>query len=429
MKQTYTNWGGNVTCTPGEVRMPTTKDQAIALVQEAAREPTKLRVVGSLHSWSQIIACGPQDMLVDTSELNKILSIDTKTKTVWAEGGAKLHTLIDALATAGLALPNQGYITGQSVAGAIATATHGSGPPGSFSRMVTGIQLIDGTGKLRELSATQEPELFAAAQTHLGVCGFIYAVQLQVTDAFALQAKRELTTLDKALEHRGDYNWFMWNPHTQTAVTLQHRSTTQKPSSMGFRFYYDRFKSHLLLKLACFLPLKPPALAELYLKNLACPQYVDDSYRVFSPHQAEPPYLETEMAVAVADVPAAVQDLQKLAQGAPGLAAIFLVRYGPASGEALLDMAAGRDTAYLSVTIGILGKTPPAGALEFLERFARLMIKKYNARPHWGKVYKLSREEFMQLYGGNAKKFVAAREQLDPQGIFLNDYTRELFAH
>ena len=137
------------------------------------------------------------------------------------------------------------------------------------------------------------------------------------------------------------------------------------------------------------------------------------------------------MAIARADMPAAVADLNGLAQEfrAAGtiFSAIFLVREGAANDEALLDMAAGRDTVYLSVTIGIPWGVPE-GAHTFLKAFAELMIEKYAARPHWGKIYHLSREEFMQLYGDNASKFMAARAQLDPQGIFLNDYTQELFA-
>ena len=421
------NWGENIILAPAYIHTPTTLDEAIALVQKAARDCTKLRVVGSLHSWSEIIACGPADVVVDTTKLNKILSIDATTKRVWVEGGTKLHALIAALCDAGLALPNQGYITDQSVAGAIATATHGSGPTGSFSSMVTAIKLIDGTGQLRELSATSSPELFAAAQTHVGVCGFVYAVELQVRDAFALRARRELTTLGEALRQRGDYNWFMWNPYTKTAVTLHHSSTPQRPSRTHFRAYYERVSAYVLLKLSRFLPLGPARLSELYLKNLECPAYVDNSYRVFSPHQAEPQYLETEMAIDAKDMQAAVQDMNALAKEANQFAAIFLVRFGNANNDALLDMAAGRDTAYLSMTIGTFGGTPD-GALALLDEFASLMIQKYAARPHWGKIYKLSREEFLQLYGENARAFIAARNQLDPQGIFLNEYTRQLFA-
>ena len=84
--------------------------------------------------------------------MNRILTVDKEKRWVKVEAGVKIHELARELAKVGLALPNQGYIDFQTVAGAIGTATHGSGKTGTLSSFVREIELIDGLGNEHRLT-------------------------------------------------------------------------------------------------------------------------------------------------------------------------------------------------------------------------------------------------------------------------------------
>ena len=119
------NWAKNLQLQGAELVAPESRDESIALITRAAQANRPVRVLGSLHSWSDVLQSNPAGLLVNTHKLNKIISIDLKSMRVWVEGGIKLSDLVVALADAGLSLTNQGSILDQTIAGAIATGTHG----------------------------------------------------------------------------------------------------------------------------------------------------------------------------------------------------------------------------------------------------------------------------------------------------------------
>ena len=121
--------------------------------------------------------------------------------------GTPLHVLNPALQALGLALPNLGDIDRQTISGAIATGTHGTGTRRQgIAAAVSGLTLVLADGSTLECSAEVEPEVFAAARVGLGALGVVTEVELQCVPAFRLHAKEaaaSLTELLPVIQDRG----------------------------------------------------------------------------------------------------------------------------------------------------------------------------------------------------------------------------------
>lgn len=183
---TWTNWVGNQSCTPARIERA---DDAAAIadaIHRARAEGLTLRTPGTGHSFSPVVTT--DGVLLDTSALRGILGVDAGAKTVTVRAQTPIADLGPPLLKAGLALKNQGDIDTQTVAGAVATSTHGSGLAlGSYSAELTACTLIDGQGQERRLSAAADPDIFGAAQCAVGMLGVMTEMTLQVTDAYTLE--------------------------------------------------------------------------------------------------------------------------------------------------------------------------------------------------------------------------------------------------
>lgn len=126
------NWEGAVSLAEVDsvtVRSPSTETEVVQVVTAAARAGKKVKVVGSGHSWARIAAPPPGSVLLSTHRLNQPLRHDAERKQATVQGGMRLRDLADYMAALDppLALHNYPSVDEQTVAGSIATATHGSG--------------------------------------------------------------------------------------------------------------------------------------------------------------------------------------------------------------------------------------------------------------------------------------------------------------
>src|SRR3954471_4871046 len=131
----FVNWARTASCTPAEFAGPRSEEDLAAILRRASR----VKVVGGAHSWSDA-AC-TDGVLVSLDRMSQVISLSADRVTV--EAGMRLQALNETLAANGLALGVLGSIAQQSVAGAISTGTHGSGPRhGSLSSLVCGLRLM-----------------------------------------------------------------------------------------------------------------------------------------------------------------------------------------------------------------------------------------------------------------------------------------------
>src|SRR5438105_11311356 len=211
----FVNWGRTAACTPAQFARPRSEEELREILRAAREAGLRVKVVGGAHSFSNV-AC-TDGILVSLDALSRVLAIESDRVTV--EAGIRLHELNRALAARDLALGILGSIAQQSVAGAISTGTHGSGPRhGSLASMVCGLRLVLADGSVRDL--TPGDELFDAARVGLGALGIITRVTLRCERAFLLEERAGPVRFDEAVEQipqlvrEEPYVKLWWLPHT-----------------------------------------------------------------------------------------------------------------------------------------------------------------------------------------------------------------------
>ncbi|HEY7176944.1 MAG TPA: FAD-binding protein [Micromonosporaceae bacterium] len=176
-----TNWAGNVRYTARHVHRPETIDELRRVVADA----TKVRAIGTGHSFNLIADAspdGPGD-LVSLAGLPQVIDIDSATRTVTVGGAVRYGDLAIALHAAGYAVHNLASLPHISVAGAVATGTHGSGT-GNLATAVTAIEMVTAGGDLRTLRRDTDGDAFAAAVVGLGALGVVTRLTLRIEPAY-----------------------------------------------------------------------------------------------------------------------------------------------------------------------------------------------------------------------------------------------------
>src|SRR4051812_11893221 len=123
MTETVTNWAGNITYAAKEVHRPRSLQALRSLVADSAT----LRVLGSGHSFNEIAEPGADGVLLSLAALPEEVDVDTAARTVRVGGGVRYAELAQVVHEHGLALHNMASLPHISVAGSVATGTHGSG--------------------------------------------------------------------------------------------------------------------------------------------------------------------------------------------------------------------------------------------------------------------------------------------------------------
>ena len=121
----WRNWGRNQRCHPAAVESPGSQLEVVEAVRRAAAAGQTVKVVGSGHSFTDAACTEGRHVRLD--RLDRVVAIDEEALTVTVEAGIPLWRLNDELAERGLALANLGDIDRQTISGAIATGTHGTG--------------------------------------------------------------------------------------------------------------------------------------------------------------------------------------------------------------------------------------------------------------------------------------------------------------
>ena len=160
------------------------------------------------------------------SETLVVLATDPERRRATALAGTRVHDFYEPLWAAGLALRNQGDIDTQHIAGAVATATHGSGTRyTSLSGVVRGLRLVTATGEQLDIGE-DDPDLLHAAQVSVGMLGVVTRLELAVTDAYRLREQVGLRSWEDVMEHwdelvsRHRHFGFFWLPSERSGLRI-----------------------------------------------------------------------------------------------------------------------------------------------------------------------------------------------------------------
>lgn len=420
---TWTNWAGDQACVPARVETPTSREHLAEVVARAAADGLRVKVPGSGHSFTAAALTG--GVMVRTDRLDRVLEVDLDRHRVRVEAGIVLADLNVALDRHGLALPNLGDIDHQTLAGAIATATHGTGARlPNLAAQVVALELVTGDGTVHQLTGGDD---LLAARVAIGALGAVTAVTLQCVPAFVLHRVDEprpvddvLADLDALADDNDHFEFFVF-PGADTALTIRRNRTDQPPRPRGRveEFVNERVLQNVLgdvlMKVTRARPALIPAFARLATRLLSEGEYVDRSFRVFASRR-DIRFTEMEYAVPRADGPRVVrQVLDLLARQEHPTA--FPVEVRVVRGDdALLSPTHARDSVYVAV------HQYRGMAWQPLFTAVEAIMTDVGGRPHWGKRHQLTYEQLRPRYP-RFDDFLAVRDRLDPDRVFANHYT------
>jgi FAD-linked oxidoreductase len=426
--ETWSNWTGDQRCAPTAIVRPGSEDELAAAVRAAA-ERGSVRAVGSGHSFTDA-ACTDGTM-VDLAHRQRVLDAEPATGLVTVEAGITLHRLGAELAARGLALHNQGDIDAQTLAGATATATHGTGVRyRNLSAGIAALRLVTAAGDVLELSPERDPDAFLAARVSVGALGVVSAITLRCVPRFTLHrhdAPRPLAeTLDRLDEHvdANDHFEFWVFPYTRTALTRTCRRSGEPPSPRPAwrRRLQEDVLENRLLELVCrtgrAVPRAVPRLNQLVSSAMSASEVEDHSHNVFAT-QRRVRFNEMEYAIPREHAREAVERALDAIER-PRLPIAFPLEIRFAAGDdALLSTTHGRETCYVAAH--------QYRGMEFETCFRAIeaIMDDYGGRPHWGKRHYQTAATLADRYPGWAR-FQAVRARLDPGGVFTNDYVRRV---
>ena len=194
----WRNWSGSVVAAPEALASPKTEAELQGLVAKAA----KVRVAGTGHSFMPL--CATDGLLLSLGDLEGEIVIADHPQSVWIPAGWPIGKATEALWKAGFSLINQGDIDKQALAGAVSTATHGTGRTlGSLAAAAEGFRLVLADGTLVECDRGKAPELFEAARLSLGMLGVVVAIRMRVLPAYRL---REVIRRQPLKETRAEWD-------------------------------------------------------------------------------------------------------------------------------------------------------------------------------------------------------------------------------
>jgi L-gulono-1,4-lactone dehydrogenase len=423
MTDTWRNWARTVHASPTRVVTPRSVDEVSDAVRRAAADGLTLRAAGTGHSFTPLVAT--DGVLLRPEGLTGLLSVDAGRATVAA--GSMLHDVNVALHGLGLALANMGDITVQTVAGAIATGTHGTGRDNaSLSGQVAGLEVVLADGAVVTCNRAAEPELFEAARLGLGAVGVVTAVTFDVVPSFLLHAVEEPRRLDDVLDGfddlaaANDHFEFFWFPHTDRTLTKRNNrvgpGVAPAPLSRLRAWRDDELLSNTVFGLVCqagrAAPRLVPALNQVSGRALGRRDYVDASFRVFGSSRRVR-FTEQEYAVPRAALVPLLTELRRLVDRFQ-ISFPVEVRVAPAD-DVWLSPAYGRDTAW--VAVHMFEHVRHADYFAAVEERALAV----GGRPHWGKLHTRDAAWCAAELPGFAK-FTAVRDRVDPDRVFSNDH-------
>jgi FAD-linked oxidoreductase len=419
----WANWSGSQRCRPAALVRPRSRAELAEAVVEG-RGP--VRVAGAGHSFSA--GAVTDGTLLSLDALARVLDADAASGLVRVEAGIRLRALSRELHTRALAMPNLGDVDAQSLAGALATGTHGTGMRlPNLSGQVAAMELVLADGSERTLTEA-DGDLLRAARVGLGALGVVVAVTLRCVPAFRLRnvdRPEPLEDVLAGLHERADAHdhFELWTfPHSGVALTRTHERTEGPPRRPGRARAYasdillDNHAFRAVNLVARRFPRSIPRLNRFASAAASRRERVDWSHAIFA-SERRVRFEEMEYALPRELAVEALRAARAILERHPVSFPIEL-RFS-AGDDALLSPAHERASAFVALHLFQgLDYEPAFRAVE-------AALSALGGRPHWGKRSFLGAAELAPRYPRWAA-FQAARAQLDPGGRFANAWLRDV---
>ena len=415
----WNNWSGSVTAA-APVARPQSEDELAMLVRSAH----KLRATGAGHSFMPL--CESDELIVSLDAMAGDLRIAADRQTARIPAGWSIRRLTAMLWDEGLALANQGDVNPQSLAGAMATGTHGTGTDlGSLATFARGFRLVGADGEAHWCDADTNGDLYQAQRLSLGLFGIATEIEVEVVPAFHLAERIEKRRWAEVREsydeltqqHRHIEFWFF--PHSDQVIlkTLDPCDPCDPPPTTTDM---EEATFRRILDISARLPFLTPMLQRLMMKSGISGRRRGPAHSIFpSDRSLRFEEMEYEMPRA-AGLDTLEEVVGWIRRNRLPVTFPFEYRVVAADDIWMSPMNAGPVAA---ISMHQYAKMPWRSL--FAE--AEAIFRGAGGRPHWAKRHTLTHADVAALYP-MAGRYTAVRRAADPNGKFLNPHLEALFA-
>jgi xylitol oxidase len=408
------NWAGNLVYSAARLHEPQSMEQ----LQETVRGATSVRVIGSRHSFNDIADTSGD--LVSVARMPRMFELDDAAGTVRVDGGVRYGDLAGPLDKAGFALHNLASLPHISVAGACATATHGSGDRlRNLATAVSALEVVTADGEVVRFARDGATGQFDGTVVSLGALGVVASLTLDLQPAFRMRQDIYEDLALTSAEHHFDEIFAMadsvslfseWKGPTLEQVWLRRRVSdeeTFEPPAELFGATRAKVMIHPIRRM--------PADACTQQLGRHGPWHERMTYFRMDFVPSSGAEIQSEYLVPrehAVDALLAIAAVRERFQPALQVAEVRTV----AADELWMSTAYGRPSAAFHFTW-----VPDWQAVRQVLPVVEEALAPYDPRPHWGKVFEISPGAVQSSY----EKLPAFTELLgryDPAGKFRNAF-------
>lgn len=404
------NWAGNYTYRAEKLHRPTTIEQ----VQEIVANAASVHVLGSRHSFNDIADSAE---LLSLEHLPADVVVDHQAQTVSFGGGMKYGNLAKTLNDEGVALHNLASLPHISVAGAMATATHGSGVTlGNLATAVAGLEIITSSGEL--LKASRGDPDFNGLVVGLGALGAVTRITLDVQPAYEVRQRVFEGLSWKALYDHFDeitscgYSvsiFTCWGQANEQVWVKSLTTATDLVEGELFGAVAATVNRHPIFELdatPCTPQLGQPGLWSDRLPHFRMGH---------TPSNGEE--IQSEYLLPLRHAMGAIEAVRSLADQIRPILLVSEIRR-VAADQLWMSMNYEQD----SVGLHFTWKREPDAVQKIIAQIEDALAP-FEARPHWGKVFHANAAAIAPLYKRHSD-FVRLVERLDSRGAFRNAWLK-----
>ncbi|MDF1628693.1 MAG: D-arabinono-1,4-lactone oxidase [Alcanivoracaceae bacterium] len=413
----WQNWSGNQVASPEAMHFPMDEDALRQILKAASGT---VRVFGGSHSFSGLV---PTDhTMISLEGMSGMRRHNADALTASFGPGTRIGMASAQNWEIGQSFMNEPDINLQSLAGAVATSTHGTGTSlPSLSGMLAGMRLMTVDGEVLELSEA-DGDLFRAACASLGALGIVTELTFKNVPAYRLQDETRVMGLRDAMdlmerEHDKTRNLeFFAFPRGETAIVKITRTTDEPDTPPA------EADSNELLELASDVSMKAPWLIPAIQKAVTF--FVEEEIRrgpahVIYAQKRSVPFNEMEYTVPLDKGLECLEEVcAKIRNDRMNVFFPIEFRY-TAADNSLIGMFRGRPGASISV------HQYHRQEYNTLFNAVEPIMQRYEGRPHWGKLHTMDAASLANVHPG-LETFRTLRRQLDPQGKLLNAHLRHI---
>ena len=413
-----------------DLHEPTSREQIIEVIRDVNSKQQKLRVLGSGHSLLPLAVS--EGVTLSIHNYRGLVGVDLRAKQVIVKAGTTLEELSAILDDHGLALGVFPAIGWQTAAGAIMTATHGTGIKyGNLATLVVSLEMVTPTGEV--MVVHKGDDMFDAVVVSLGLLGVVTEITFQAESAFNLKEVTMVSTLQQCINQFHDltksheYTKF-WIDLISSSCLVFTADRTDAPPEATKDYSWLNFKMYVFELMQWTMSVLPDMTSKIMSSFLGTQLFflpqsrIDKSYECFVVPFYVSPQTQQELAVDIEDCQESIKTLHSFVNQNGIAVNSFLEVRTVKSDNFWLSPNYQRDSCHLTQILYHPSK------VTFKEYFFDYfdLIGGFQPRPHWGKNFRLNRSHLTTLYP-KFKDFLAVKNRLDPSGILTNTFLGNLF--